>query len=54
MLPAGIFDMRKPLLTLSMANPRYKTKASLKIYELFIFGDVIKHFCKNAPQIAKL
>jgi hypothetical protein len=53
MLPAEISEMGKPLLTLSMTKTRYKAKASLKICGLFIFGDVISHFCKNAPQIAK-
>jgi hypothetical protein len=46
--------MRKPLLTLSMTKSKYEANASLKIYELLIFAEVINHFCKNAPKIAKL
>jgi hypothetical protein len=36
MLPAEAFDMRKRLLTLSLAKPRKNAGASLKNYEQFI------------------
>ena len=40
MLPAETFEMRKRLLTLSLAQLRQKTEAILKNYELFIYGDL--------------
>jgi hypothetical protein len=36
MLPAETFEMRKGLLTLSLAKPRQNARASLKNYEQFI------------------
>jgi len=46
MLFAEIFEMRKPLLTLSMAKTSYKAKASLEICELFILGKQLATFVK--------
>jgi hypothetical protein len=54
MLPAEAFEMRKPLLALSLAKPRYNVEAALK-NELFIYGDVhyiSNSFCKNVLKIA--
>jgi hypothetical protein len=37
---AAMFEMRKPLLTASLAKPRYIVQSILKIYEQFIGGDM--------------
>jgi len=34
-------EMGKCLLTLSLTKPRHSAKAALKIYELFIYEDVL-------------
>jgi hypothetical protein len=50
MLPAETFEMRKCLLTLSLAKPRQNAEAILKTYELIIYGDthyITNSFCKN-------
>jgi hypothetical protein len=40
MLPAQTLEIRKRLLTLSLAKLRQKAKETLTIYELFIYGDI--------------
>jgi hypothetical protein len=40
MLPARKLEIRKYLLTLSLAKLRQKAKEILIIYELFIYGDI--------------
>jgi hypothetical protein len=50
----GDSEMRKSLLTLSLANPRQNGEAILKSYKLFIYGDMhysIHSPCKNAVKI---
>jgi hypothetical protein len=55
MLPAETFEMRKSLLTLSLAKPRQNAKAMLKTYQ-FVYGDmhcITNSFCKkNVLKIA--
>jgi hypothetical protein len=45
MLPAKIFQMRKVLLKLSLANQRQKPEVILKTFEVFTYGDI--HFITN-------
>jgi hypothetical protein len=40
MLPVETFEMRKPLVTLSLAKPRCNAKAVLKNCEAFFYGNV--------------
>jgi hypothetical protein len=40
MLPAKAFEMRKRLLTLSLAQPRQNKEAGFKMHELFIYRDI--------------
>ena len=50
MLPAETFEMRKRLLTLSLAKPRQNIEAILKSYKLIIYGDIhyiTNSFCKT-------
>jgi hypothetical protein len=52
MLPAEIFEMRKPLLTLSLAKPRYNAEAALK-NEMFIYGvvhSITDSLCKKCAE----
>jgi hypothetical protein len=41
MFSAEKFEMRKHLLTLSLAKLRYNSEASLKACWLFIYGDML-------------
>jgi hypothetical protein len=43
-LPAETFVMRKRLLTLSVAKPRYNAEAILKLCRLFIYGYIVSGF----------
>jgi hypothetical protein len=56
MLPAETFALRKRLLALPLAKPKYNTeRSSLKTYELFIIGDIhyiTDLFCRNVLNIA--
>jgi hypothetical protein len=57
MLVVEIFEMRKCLLTLSLAKPRLDVEEILKSYGLFIYGDIhyiTTSFCKNALKIATM
>jgi hypothetical protein len=40
MLPAETFEIRKRLFTLYLAKPKKTTETILKVYEMFIYGDI--------------
>jgi hypothetical protein len=51
---AEIFDMRKHLLTLSLAKLRQKAEA-IKMYKMFVYGNklhIVNSFCTNVLKIA--
>jgi hypothetical protein len=50
MLPAETLEMRKRILTLFLAKPRYNIEAISKICKLIIYGDIqyiANSFCKT-------
>lgn len=54
MLPADTFVMSKRRLTLFLAKPKKHAEASLKNFELFIYGDtheITNSFFKNVVKI---
>jgi hypothetical protein len=53
MLPAETFEMRKFLLTLSLAKPSHNAEAILKTYELLVYGDTLQtnSFLKKCVKI---
>jgi hypothetical protein len=55
MLPAQTPELRRHLLTLSLAKLRQKAKETLTIYELFIYGDIHVVKCtqnKRQPSLS--
>jgi hypothetical protein len=51
------FEIRKRLFNTSLAQPRQNIEAILKMYKLFIYGDIdyiTNTFCKNMIKIVTL
>jgi hypothetical protein len=57
MLLTETFEMRKCLLTISQADPRYNTSSVLKTYDLVVHWElyhIANSFCKNVLKIVTL